>query len=152
MYLGGHVKYSPYTIDVEAASACAGRSSVVSAPAGTAVAGYEQELQVATRDEFGNPTRGGADSVVVLVENHLGGTTTIPTKDTQAGTYGAQLAMPSQAGLLTYTVMVNGAPVETTPATIQVRTIKPPPLLPPIRHPDLGYQLFSRLFNKNQQN
>jgi hypothetical protein len=119
LYDGGHCKHSPYSLEVEAAPACAGMSAVVNAPKSNAVAGFEEEIQVATRDQFGNPAV-GRDSVSILVENHLGGTVTVPAKGTSAGKYAAQLAMPTLAGLLTYTVMVNGSPVETTPATIQV--------------------------------
>jgi hypothetical protein len=58
--------------------------------------------------------------VVVRVEDVQGGCSSVAALPDDQGVYTAAFPVPPAAGLLTYTVLVNDAPLAPTPSTMQV--------------------------------
>jgi len=70
--------------------------------------------------EWNRASSCAGDAVVVRVENAQGGCSSVAALPDDQGVYTATFPIPPAAGLLTYTVLVNDAPLAPTPSTVQV--------------------------------
>ncbi|KAK3272459.1 hypothetical protein CYMTET_19249 [Cymbomonas tetramitiformis] len=117
VYQDQHLSGSPAKVEVAAGTACAANASLISVPPAAIPAGSELLLEVAAQDVFGNTC--SAAKVEVMLETGRGSSALVPAAYVD-GRFVARSNVPGSTGLLTYTVLVNGAVLESTPTTVQV--------------------------------